>query len=92
MKPEDKFVEVRIHTTSGDIPKAPAFERLPANQPIKVFLEKVSRELHLTNTDGWVLRLGSKTLKTDTTWAENGLAGEQAALDWGPDAGGGGNA
>jgi hypothetical protein len=91
-KPDDKFVHIRITTTSGDCPPPPDFHKVPVHQPVKVLLDKCQKELGLASTEGWLLRKGQTLIDPTRNWESQGFAGGEHVLDWGPDAGGGGHA
>lgn len=85
---KDQFIEVAVSTTSGFFPDE-GFERVPNNQPVKVLLEKAAKAIGLADTDGWVARVDDREVNVNSSYRDNGLAG-QITIDWGPSEGGGG--
>jgi hypothetical protein len=84
----ETHVEVQIVTTSGKYPDA-GFDDVPANQKIRVELEKAARKLSITDTTGWVATIGDRELSIDQSYRENGQTGK-IVIDYGPQEGGGG--
>jgi hypothetical protein len=82
------FVQAAVHTTSGSYPDQ-GHEQVNGNQKIEVVLKKAAKALDLTDTNGWVVRLGDQTLNPDESFTSQGLTGV-VELDWGPEEGGGG--
>lgn len=86
--PKPHHILVAIITTGGTIP-GEGFDEVPQNQPIKVRLEHASKELAITNTDGWIATIAGRELNTAQNYVENGLEGN-VEINWGPREGGGG--
>ncbi len=86
----EKFVEVRVVTTSGIYPEA-GFDRVPEHQVVDVVLKKADHHLHITNTAGWIAVVGGRKIDIARSYRENALAG-RVEIDWGPDHGAGGYA
>lgn len=87
---KEHFLKVRVITTSGSFPKE-GFERVPANQPIKILLHEAAKVLKIADTSGWVARSGDHELDISQNYLDNGLSGE-IVIDYGPREAGGGNA
>lgn len=85
---KDNFIEVKVITTSGSFPKQ-EFERVPIHQPIKVVLHKAAQALKITDTSGWVARVGEVELDISKSYSDQHLTG-QVVIDYGPKEGGGG--
>jgi hypothetical protein len=88
-QPKPNHILVAVVTTSGTFP-AQGFDEVPANQPVKVELARTARELHLTNTDGWVATVAGRALDVEKSYVDNHLTG-QVEVQWGPPVGGGGS-
>lgn len=86
----EKFVEVRVVTTSGVYPEA-GFDRAPEHQLVEVVLKKADEKLHITDTAGWIAVVAGRKINVKKSFAENALSG-RVEIDWGPDHGAGGNA
>lgn len=86
----DKFVEVRVVTTSGLFPDA-GFDRAPEEQPVNVILKQADNKLHITNTTGWIAVVGGRKIDIARSFRDNALTG-RVEIDWGPDHGAGGHA
>jgi hypothetical protein len=87
-KPNHLFVEVI--TASGTFP-AEGFDEVPINQPVKVELMHAAKELHLTNTSGWVALVDDRELDVEKDYAANSLSGH-VVIKFGPRETGGGAA
>lgn len=85
---DEHKVQVVVITTSGLYPNHGS-EGVPPNQKVRVQLKQAADKLHLTDTDGWVARVGGREIDPDKSYAENGLSGT-VRIDWGPREGGGG--
>lgn len=90
MEQQDKFVEVRVVTTSGIFPDA-GFDRVPEAQPVDVILKQADNKLHITNTAGWIAVVGGRKIDITKSFRDNALNG-RIEIDWGPDHGAGGHA
>jgi hypothetical protein len=88
-KAKPQHIEVAIVTTSGSLP-AEGFDTVPINQPIKVLLDRAAKKLGITDTTNWVAKVGSKELRPQSSYEDEGLSG-QVEIDYGPREGGGGN-
>jgi len=86
----EKFVEVRVITTSGVYPEA-GFDRVPEHQPVDDVLKKAARKLHLADTSGWLAIVAGRKIDASKSYRENALQG-RVEIDWGPDHGAGGHA
>jgi hypothetical protein len=81
---------VAVITTAGTFP-TDGFNSVPLNEPIHVEIEKADKALRITNTTGWVAKVGGKEIDINQTYRQVGLSG-QVEIDWGkPEGGGGGN-
>jgi hypothetical protein len=89
-RPEERFVEVTVVTTSGTWPSSGA-EQVPIHQKVRVQLEKAARYLEITNTDGWIATVGGREIDIEKSYLDNQLSGT-VVIDFGPRQGGGGNA
>jgi len=87
-KPDDNHIEVAVVTTSGRWPTT-GFDRVATHQPVKVELADAAKHLALVSTSNWVARVGTKELKIEASYLDNGLA-TQAEIDYGPREAGGG--
>lgn len=81
-------VLVTVLTLSGIYPPGGAV-RVDASERIVDVLDRAAKALHLTDTSGWILSVGSRDLDPSLTFAAAGLAGT-VELDWMPREGGGG--
>ena len=86
-------LKVEVSTTAGSYPTE-GFEEVPENQKVQVQLEKAARNLHITNTDGWIATVTDesgkkKNIVITDSYTENHLTGT-VTIDWGPSEGGGG--
>ena len=52
----EKFVEVRVVTTSGVYPES-SFDQVQEKEPVSKVLMRADEKLHITSTTGWVLQL-----------------------------------
>ncbi|MDA8120899.1 MAG: hypothetical protein M0Z85_12875 [Gammaproteobacteria bacterium] len=86
----EKFVEVRVVTTSGVYPES-GFDRVQEKELVSRLLKKTDEKLHITSTIGWVAVVAGRKIMIERSFAENGLNG-RVEIDWGPDHGAGGNA
>lgn len=86
-KPET-HVEVQIVTTSGKYPDR-GFDKVPANQKLRIQLEKAAKKLNIADTNGWVAMVGDRELNIDLSYRDLALVGE-VVIDYGPPEGGGG--
>lgn len=87
---KEHFVEVRVVTTSGSHPKE-GYDRAPLNQPVKIQLQEAAKVLKITDTAGWVARVGDREIDVSKSYADNHLTGK-VAIDYGPREGAGGHA
>ena len=86
----EKFVEVRVITTSGVFPEA-GFDRVPEHQPVDDVLKKAAHKLHIADTSGWIAVVAGRKIDATKSYRENALHG-RVEIDWGPDHGAGGHA
>jgi hypothetical protein len=86
----EKFVEVRVITTSGVYPEA-GFEREPEHEKVEVLLKKANEKLHIADTQGWIAVVASRKIDIAKSFRDNALSG-RVEIDWGPDHGAGGYA
>lgn len=86
----EKFVEVRVVTTSGVYPES-SFDQVQEKEPVSKVLMRADEKLHITSTTGWVAVVNGRKITIEKSFAENGLSG-RVEIDWGPDHGAGGNA
>jgi hypothetical protein len=86
----ENFVQVAVVTTSGAYPSE-GYEKVPANQKVKIFLAEAARELKIANISNWIARVGNKEINPELSYEDNGLTGE-IDIDFGPRESGGGNA
>lgn len=84
-----QHIEVAVITTSGTWPNQ-GFDSVPINQPIKVQLQKVVKDLKIADTTGWVAKVGNRVLSVEQSYLQNQLSG-QVEIDYGPQVGGGGD-
>lgn len=91
-KSQAHTINVRVLTTSGKYPDH-GLEKVPDSEPLQAILDRAATALGIVDTSRWKLALKDRTetLLPSVTYAQLGLHGE-AMLDWGPDAGGGGEA
>lgn len=87
---QEKFVEVRVVTTSGIFPES-GFDRVPEHQIVDVILKKAAHHLNITNTDGWIAVVDGRKIDITKSYRDNALTG-RVEIDWGPDHGAGGHA
>jgi len=87
---KQNHIQVAIITTSGSWPEKD-YNTVPINQPIKVELERATRELHLADTTGWVAKIDTRQLEPDRSYQDNGLS-DKVDINYGPIKGGGGHA
>ena len=88
-KPQpESHVQVQVVTTSGKYPEQGSDE-VPANQKVRLQLEKAAKKLHIADTNGWVAMVGDRELNVDESYRDNGLTGK-IVIDYGPREGGGG--
>ena len=66
------------------------FESVPLDQPIKVELQRAATKLKITDTTGWVAKVGNRELDIEKNYSDNQLC-EKVEIDYGPREGGGGN-
>ena len=85
---DEHHLEVQVVTTSGTYPDE-GTDRVAANQPVKVELDKAQNTLEITDTTGWIVTVGGTPIDPAKSYADNGLKGS-VKLDWGPKEGGGG--
>lgn len=85
----NSFVSVAVATTDGYYP-GEGYAKVPANQPIKVILDKAAKELHLVDTSGYIATVGGKEVNTSLSYLDNGLQGD-ITIDFRKVEGGGGN-
>jgi hypothetical protein len=86
----EKFVEVRVITTSGVYPEA-GFERVPEHEKVEVVLKKANEKLHIADTQGWIAVVAGRKIDIARSFRDNALSG-RVEIDWGPDHGAGGYA
>jgi hypothetical protein len=86
--PKPNHLLVAVLTTAGSFP-AEGFDEVPSNQPVKVELEHAAKALKLTNTAGWIAKVGGTELDVEKSYADNHLAGK-VELNYGPRETGGG--
>jgi hypothetical protein len=86
-KPEN-HVEVVVVTTSGLYPTT-GTDRVAANQPVKVQLEKALKALKIVDATNWVATANANQIDLAKSYADNGLSGT-VSIDYGPNHGGGG--
>jgi hypothetical protein len=89
-KAKPHHIDVAVITTSGSWP-AEGYESVPENQPIKIQLQQAAKHLKITDTTGWVAKVGEKELNVEQSYADNGLSGK-VDINYGMRKGGGGNA
>lgn len=88
-KPQpEPHVQVQVVTTSGKYPEG-GFDEVPANQKVRIQLDKAAKHLHIADTTGWLAMIGDRELNVDLSYRENGLTGK-VIIDYGPREGGGG--
>src|ERR1051325_4273970 len=85
---DEHHLEVQVVTTSGTYPDEGS-DKVAANQPVKVELEKAQKQLEITDTTGWIVTVSGSPIDPNKSYADNGLKGS-VKLDWGPKEGGGG--
>ncbi|MBI2517488.1 MAG: hypothetical protein HYV95_11330 [Opitutae bacterium] len=88
-KPKPNHLRVAIVTTSGTYPEQD-FDEVPINQPLDVQLKKAAKALGISDTAGWLAKVGNTVLDPNKSYQDLGLNGE-VSIDYGPDATGGGN-
>ena len=81
-------IDVVIVTTSGVYPATGA-DQLPINQPVRVQLARAAANLGITDTAGWIARVGGVEIDANRSYEENSLDGS-ITIDYGPREGGGG--
>lgn len=85
-------INVRVITTSGKYPEN-GHEKVPETEPLSAILARAAEELELVEsaTTGWKVAVVGRdgAVSTGSTYQQVGLNGE-VKLDWGPNAGGGG--
>lgn len=87
-KDEVRTINVRIHTTSGNIPEH-GHEKVPVTEPVQEILNRAADKLELVGTSDWIVRIGSVVISPTLTYEQLGEHGE-VKLDWGAKEGGGG--
>ncbi len=86
---KDNHIEVAVVTTSGRYP-ATGFDKVALHEPVETELKKAVKELHITDTTGWVARVNGKEIDPAKSYADNHLTGT-VLVDYGPSEGGGGD-
>lgn len=86
---EKNHVRVAVITTAGSWPKE-GFAKIPSAQKIKIFLAIAAKELKIISVDKWVATVDGKEIDPELSYFENKLS-EKISIDYGPNAGGGGN-
>jgi len=86
----EKFVEVRVITTSGIYPEV-GFERVNDHEHVETVLKKAAEKLHIIDTVGWIAVVGGRKIDIAKSYRDNALSG-RVEIDWGPDHGAGGYA
>ena len=87
---DDHHILVAVQTTSGRWPEQ-GFERVAVNEPVEAVLNRARHQLDLVGVVDWLAIVGSKTLNVHQSFATNGLT-DQVVIQYGPPAGGGGDA
>lgn len=82
-------VGVAIITPSGIFPGDDLLQRTPKDSTIGSVLHAAADALKLTNTEGWVVRIGERHLNPTHTFAQEGLRC-LIDIDWHKPEGGGG--
>jgi hypothetical protein len=88
-KAKPQHIDVAVVTTSGTWPEE-GFESVPIHQPVKVQLQHAVKKLEITDTTGWIAKVGNRELNAEQNYLENNLSGK-VEIDYGPREGGGGN-
>lgn len=88
-KPKPNHLRVAIVTTSGTFPEH-GFDEVPINQHLEVQLKKAAKALGITDTAGWLAKLGTTELDPNKSYQDLGLSSE-VSIDYGPPESGGGN-
>lgn len=81
-------VHVSVITTAGLYP-AEGYDAVPGNQKVRIELEKAVKHLKITDTTGWVARVGDRQIDVDKSYHENSLTGK-VDIDYGKAHSGGG--
>ena len=87
---DDHHIFVAVQTTSGRWPEQ-GFERVPPHEHVEAFLIRAQKELKLVGVANWQAVVGEKMLNANQSFEANGLSGK-IVIQYGPPAGGGGNA
>ncbi|MGN6400706.1 MAG: hypothetical protein ACTHMD_09640 [Flavisolibacter sp.] len=87
--PDKNFIQVALVTTAGSYPET-GFETVPIHQKIEIFLKEAVKKLKIVSTDGWIAKVGPTKIRINESYIDNNLSGE-VTIDYGPEAGGGGN-
>lgn len=92
MKDKVRTINVRVITTSGKYPEN-GHEKVPETEPLSAVLARAAEDLKLADsaTTGWKVAVVGKegAVSPSSTYEQLSLNGE-VKLDWGPNAGGGG--
>lgn len=86
---EKNHVEVAVVTTSGRYPST-GFSRVESHEHVEHELKKAAKELHITDTAGWVARVNGTEIDPAKSYEQNRLSGK-VVIDYGPREGGGGD-
>ena len=70
----EKFVEVRVVTTSGVYPEA-GFERVPDHEHIEKLLKKAAERLRIPDTVGWIAMIDGRKIDITKSFRDDGLSG-----------------
>src|SRR4051794_9751592 len=81
-------VLARVVTSAGTFPRT-GENRVKATTLISFVLDDAASDLRLTDTSGWVARVGGRQINPERTFAEENLHGT-VKISWGlPESGGG---
>lgn len=70
----EKFVEVRVITTSGVYAEA-GFERVPDHEHIEKVLKKAAEKLHIPDIVGWIAIVDGRKIDITKSFRDDGLSG-----------------
>ncbi len=82
-------VGVVVVTTAGTWPSE-GYETIPEHQKVDEALKKAAKALGITNTAGWIVTAGGRTVDPAKSYVDNTLSGS-ITIDFGPPASGGGS-
>ncbi len=86
----ENHVNVAVITTSGRWPEQ-GFEKVASHEPVQTGLTRAEHAPKLVGVNDWLATVGDRELDRHQSFEHQGLSG-QILINYGPRAGGGGNA